>query len=85
MLEPGYGYLRISQFQNGTADDVTSAVAGLQLDNGSNGLVIDLRNNPGGVLRASVDVVDAFLTDGVIVYTQSRRTFERATFHRFQH
>ena len=73
MLEPGYGYLRISQFQNGTANDVTSAVAGLQLDNELDGLVIDLRNNPGGVLRASVDVVDAFLTDGLIVYTESRR------------
>lgn len=72
VLEPGYGYLRISQFQDGTAKDMTRAISNLQLETDLKGLVLDLRNNPGGVLRSSVAVADAFLTDGTIVYTQAR-------------
>lgn len=73
VLEPGYGYLRIAQFQSKTGDDVVSELNKLR-DQESNlkGLILDLRNNPGGVLQASVKVADAFLDDGLIVYTEGR-------------
>src|SRR5882724_8358599 len=73
-LEPGYGYLRITGFSETTADDVNRAVARLKRDNpgGINGLVLDLRNNPGGVLEAGVAVADAFLNEGVIVTADGR-------------
>lgn len=74
MLEPGFGYLRISQFQARTTEDLLAAVARLKEAAGGTlkGLVLDLRNNPGGVLNAAVGVSDAFLTDGLIVYTEGR-------------
>ena len=73
-LEPGFGYIRITQFQSNTGDDLIKAVSRLkeENDNDIKGLVIDLRNNPGGVLNAAVAVSDAFLEDGLIVYTQGR-------------
>ncbi|MBV9911674.1 MAG: S41 family peptidase [Sinobacteraceae bacterium] len=73
-LEPGYGYLRITGFSETTADDVAHAVTRLKRDNpaGLKGLVLDLRNNPGGVLEAGVAVADAFLDDGVIVSADGR-------------
>lgn len=72
-LEPGYGYVRISQFQTRTGRDLESALAELQKDHALSGLVLDLRNNPGGVLQASVAVADAFLEEGLIVYTEGRK------------
>jgi len=74
LLEPGYGYIRISQFQSKTAEEFNQAIKALerQNDGALDGLVLDLRNNPGGVLQASVSVADAFLTDGLIVYTEGR-------------
>ena len=73
MLQPGYGYLRISQFQSRTARDLRNELAKLQaMDGELKGLVLDLRNNPGGLLQASVQVTDTFLDDGLIVYTQGR-------------
>lgn len=73
MLQPGYGYLRISQFQSRTARDLRTELAKLQaMDGELKGLVLDLRNNPGGLLQASVQVTDTFLDDGLIVYTQGR-------------
>ncbi len=74
-LEPGYGYLRITQFQVNSGDEVGKALAKLKKDNGGKklrGLVLDLRNNPGGVLQAAVEVSDHFLTKGLIVYTKGR-------------
>jgi carboxyl-terminal processing protease len=73
-LEPGYGYLRITSFSETTADDVARAVARLKRDNpaGLRGVVLDLRNNPGGVLEAGVAVADAFLNEGVIVTADGR-------------
>lgn len=72
-LEDGYGYIRVAQFQAKTGDDFRAAVARLQKENKPlKGLVIDLRNNPGGVLDAAVDVADAFIRDGLIVYTEGR-------------
>ncbi|MDD5631988.1 MAG: S41 family peptidase [Methylococcales bacterium] len=74
MLEKGYGYVRISSFQSGTGDALKTALAALKKENGGNlkGLVLDLRNNPGGVLNAAVEVSDAFLKSGLIVYTEGR-------------
>ena len=73
-LEPGYGYLRISQFQSKTADYLEDAIKDLKKENDDKlkGLVLDLRNNPGGVLNGAVAVSDAFLTKGLIVYTEGR-------------
>lgn len=73
-LGDGFGYLRISQFQSRTGENLTEAIEKLKKENGGklNGMVLDLRNNPGGVLNAAVEVSDAFLNDGLIVYTQGR-------------
>ncbi len=72
-LEEGYGYIRIAQFQANTGLQVGKALAKLQKNNKPlKGLVLDLRNNPGGVLHASVEVVDQFLAEGLIVYTEGR-------------
>jgi carboxyl-terminal processing protease len=74
ILEKNYGYIRISSFQSGTGESLLEAVSSLKKDNGGNlkGLVLDLRNNPGGVLNAAVEVSDAFLKSGLIVYTEGR-------------
>ena len=74
MLDPGYGYVRISQFQSRTGDNLREALEKLEekSDGPLKGLVLDLRNNPGGVLSAAVSVSDAFLKDGIIVYTEGR-------------
>ncbi len=73
-LEPGFGYIRITHFQARTPEDLTKAVATLKEENDGklDGLILDLRNNPGGVLNSAVSVSDAFLNDGLIVYTQGR-------------
>jgi carboxyl-terminal processing protease len=73
-LEPGYGYLRITTFSETTPEDVGRAVTRLKRDNpgGLKGLVLDLRNNPGGVLEAGVAVADDFLDSGVIVTADGR-------------
>jgi len=72
MLEEGYGYLRISQFQMDTGGDLMRAMKKLKKEGELKGLVVDLRNNPGGVLQSSVEVVDAFLEEGLVVYTEGR-------------
>ncbi len=74
MLEDGYGYLRISSFQSRTTETLIEAIAKLKEENKGDlkGVVLDLRNNPGGVLNAAVGVSDAFLNDGKIVYTEGR-------------
>jgi carboxyl-terminal processing protease len=75
LLEPGYGYVRINQFQLKTGDEFSAALTQLQQDSESpmRGLVLDLRNNPGGILQASVEVADTLLTGGMIVYTEGRQ------------
>ncbi len=74
MLEPGFGYVRLSHFQARTTEDMRTALESLKRENKGDlkGLILDLRNNPGGVLNAAVGVSDAFITDGLIVYTQGR-------------
>ncbi|MBS3785228.1 MAG: S41 family peptidase [Gammaproteobacteria bacterium] len=74
LLEPGYGYLRISQFQERTGEAVLDAVDRLITENNGmlEGLVMDLRNNPGGLLESAVAVADAFITSGVLVSTDGR-------------
>ncbi len=74
MLEPGLGYVRISQFSDTTGDDVELALHMLQQhpQGPLRGLVLDLRNNPGGVLDAAVQVSDAFLERGLIVSAKGR-------------
>jgi carboxyl-terminal processing protease len=72
--EPGYGYLRVSQFTDTTGPELLAALATLRHSNGGplRGLVLDLRDNPGGVLEAAVAVADAFLEKGVIVTAKGR-------------
>ncbi len=71
-LEPGYGYLRISQFQSRTPEQARQAIERMMRDQPLEGLILDLRNNPGGVLQAAVGVTDLFLDEGLIVYTEGR-------------
>jgi carboxyl-terminal processing protease len=81
-LEDGYAYLRISQFQVQTGDDLKKALEKLQSEQEElKGVVLDLRNNPGGVLQAAVDVTDNFLTNGLVVYTEGRIGSSKSQFH----
>ena len=82
MLENGYGYVRITQFQADTGSQFKDALNGLEDELGRDldGLVIDLRNNPGGVLQAAVETADALLDDGLIVYTEGRIQSSRLRF-----
>ncbi len=82
-LEPGYGYVRISQFQLRTGESLREEVGKLREeagDDGLKGVVLDLRNNPGGVLNAAVSVSDAFLDKGIIVYTDGRMDDAKLSF-----
>lgn len=75
LLEKDFGYLRISSFQSRTSEQLKKALKTLVKENNKQalkGLILDLRNNPGGVLNGSVDVTDVFLDKGLIVYTQGR-------------
>ena len=72
MLEPGYGYVRITNFQSRTTTDLLKAISDLQKEERLKGMVLDLRNNPGGVLNGAVGVSDAFIDNGLIVYTEGR-------------
>lgn len=74
LLEPGFGYVKITHFSETTTPDLESAIAKLKKANGGalRGLVLDLRNNPGGVLEAAVGVSDVFLDGGLIVSANGR-------------
>jgi carboxyl-terminal processing protease len=78
-LNPEYGYVRVSQFSETTARELTRAIDDLQEAKGGmlEGLILDLRNNPGGVLDAAVDVADLFLNSGVIVSAEGRTVDSR--------
>ncbi|VAW64109.1 Carboxyl-terminal protease [hydrothermal vent metagenome] len=74
LIEPGFAYVRISTFQSKTASHLKNAIEALIEKNKSplDGLILDLRNNPGGVLNASADVSDLFIEQGKLVYTKGR-------------
>jgi carboxyl-terminal processing protease len=73
MLEPDYAYVRISEFQEDTANELTDALGKLQKQHGPlHGVVLDLRSNPGGLVTSAVGVADDFLDAGMIVSTRGR-------------
>lgn len=82
MLEPGYGYVRLSQFQMDTAAEFNRVVDELKAGSGGRlrGLVIDLRSNPGGLLTAAVQIADDLLDTGKIVSTRGRIPISEAEF-----
>ncbi|WP_407275813.1 S41 family peptidase [Halothiobacillus sp. DCM-1] len=83
MLDPNFGYVRIAQFQSDTSEQLNDALKQLVKDNDNHplkGLVLDLRNNPGGVLQAAVGVVDTFVNSGLIVYTNGRDADSKMSF-----
>jgi carboxyl-terminal processing protease len=80
-LDENYGYIRITQFQAQTGSDFAKGLAKLKEETEElSGLIIDLRNNPGGVLKASVDVADQLIEEGLIVYTKGRAEVSQLSF-----
>lgn len=71
-IEGGFAYVRVAQFQVNTGKDMIDAIKKLQTKQEIHGLVLDLRNNPGGLLQSSVEVAGAFLDEGLVVYTEGR-------------
>lgn len=73
-LEKGFGYVRLTQFQEHSSADLAKALEQLRQENGGSlsGLVLDVRNNPGGLLDQAVEITDQFLAEGLIVYTKGR-------------
>ena len=84
LLTPDIGYVRISNFQSKTTKDLSSALEELEKDRKLKGLVLDLRNNPGGLLSQSIEVADLFLYSGGIVSTKGRSSSHdiKATAHK---
>ena len=82
LLETGFGYVRVIQFQTGTATALRQQLARLGRETGTvlKGLVLDLRDNPGGVLDGAIQVSDTFLRDGLIVSTRGRAEDSEVTF-----
>ncbi len=82
-LGDGYGYIRVSQFMETTGDDLQAAINDLTKQAGGalHGLVLDLRNNPGGLLTQAVKVSDVFLREGVIVSTKGRIASQEQKFY----
>ncbi len=82
LLEPGFSYVRIAQFQENTGREFRSTINGLlKQDNNLKGMVLDLRNNPGGLLHSSVEVADTLLDGGLVVYTEGRMPSSNNSFH----
>jgi len=73
-LEEGIGYIKVSQFQENVSDELRSALSKLEINNGGTlrGLVLDLRNNPGGLLDEAIEVTDEFIDKGLIVSVRGR-------------
>ena len=81
LLEPGYAYVRIAQFRLNTGEELEDELRELYEEKGElKGMILDLRNNPGGILQASVRVVDAFIEEGSIVSTKGRLEGNDMTF-----
>ena len=79
-LVPGVAYARITNFQEHTADELKQAIASLDKKQKIKGMILDLRNNPGGLLNQAVSVADIFLTSGIIVYTKGRTEEQNSRF-----
>lgn len=80
MLKPGFGYIRISSFQRNTTRELKQHIKDLHKEDKLLGLILDLRNNPGGLLEQAVSVSDLFLNEGLIVYTRGRKRDQDLTF-----
>jgi carboxyl-terminal processing protease len=82
LLEPGYAYLRVRSFQERTADDVVDALERMHEETGGpfSGLVLDLRDNPGGLLDQAVKLADVWVDEGLLVYTRGRVESQRQEF-----
>ncbi|MEJ6612681.1 MAG: S41 family peptidase [Porticoccus sp.] len=77
----GFGYIRIAQFQENTGQQFKKALSDLsEKDSQLKGVVLDLRNNPGGLLTTSIEVVDAVLDGGLVVYTEGRGAKSSASY-----
>jgi len=84
LLEEGYGYIRLAQFQEGSAKEFLAAYEKIKKSTPAGkirGMVLDLRNNPGDVLTQAVRVSDIFLKEGVIVYTEGRLESQRQKYY----
>lgn len=81
-LDYGYGYVRLAQFQEKTDEDLVKALTALKKENGGTlkGLILDMRNDPGGLLEQAVKVADHFIAEGLIVYTEGRDEDARMRF-----
>ncbi|MEJ5300838.1 MAG: S41 family peptidase [Thermodesulforhabdaceae bacterium] len=80
-LEPGFGYVRIASFQSDTSQQLRKALDALENENKPlKGLILDLRNNPGGLLDQAVQVSDEFIDSGLIVYTKGRKEEQQMKF-----
>lgn len=82
-LDKGFAYVRIASFQQDTGTELLEQLQTLKKET-LKGLVLDLRNNPGGVVNAAVDVSDAFLETGTIVYTEGRNTADKTLYEATQ-
>lgn len=80
LLEPGYPYVKIVNFQESTDSDLTSAIKEFGGDEDIKGMILDLRNNPGGLLDQAVKVANLFIDKGYIVYTDGRVKDQRMEF-----
>jgi carboxyl-terminal processing protease len=80
-LSPGFAYVRIANFQNTSGQELKKALQALQSKEAIKGLVLDLRNNPGGVLQAAVEVTDTFLEKNLVVYTKGRLPQSQSEFN----
>jgi carboxyl-terminal processing protease len=82
MLDDKYGYIRITQFQERTGKDLNTAIDDLRKSakGGLKGLLVDLRNNPGGLLDQAVEVSDKFMSDGLITYIEGRKSEQRINY-----
>lgn len=87
ILDDHFGYLRISQFQSNTGRDAEKHIKKLEKKTKGNmqGLILDLRNNPGGVLTSAIEVSDVFLEKGLIAYTEGRSINSEESFYATQH
>jgi carboxyl-terminal processing protease len=79
-LAPGFAYLRITNFQSHTTRDFKQKLADLQKDQAIRGLILDLRNNPGGLLNQAISISDIFLKQGMIVSTRGRTEDQNMVF-----